>query len=160
MRCTLTISAICAALTVAMAAATLADNDKGKGKSKGKGHGKGAPAAVVERGPGDRDVVIVFNDRDRDEVRRFWVDSYGRGNCPPGLAKKHNGCLPPGQAKKRYVVGQRLPATVVIQPLPPVLVTRLGPAPRGYEYAVVDGDVVKLAVGTRLVVDAITALLN
>lgn len=160
MRCTLTISAICAALTVAMAASTLADNDKGKGKSKGKGHGKGAPAAVVERGPGDRDVVVVFNDRDRDEVRRFWVDSYGRGNCPPGLAKKHNGCLPPGQAKKRYVVGQRLPATVVIQPLPPVLVTRLGPAPRGYEYAVVDGDVVKLAVGTRLVVDAITALLN
>lgn len=25
----------------------------------------------------------------------------GRG-CPPGLAKKHNGCLPPGQAKKLY----------------------------------------------------------
>jgi len=41
-----------------------------------------------------------------------------------------------------------------------VLVTRLGPAPVGYEYVVVDGDVVKLAVGTRLVVDAITALLN
>jgi hypothetical protein len=160
MRRTLTISAICAAFTVSMAAATLAGNDKVKGKSKGKGHDKGAPAAVVERRPGDRDVVVVFNDRDRDEVRRYWVDSYGRGNCPPGLAKKHNGCLPPGQAKKRYVVGQRLPASVVIQPLPAVLVTRLGPAPRGYEYAVVDGDVVKLAVGTRLVVDAITALLN
>ena len=85
---------------------------------------------------------------------------YGVGGCPPGLAKKGNGCLPPGQAKRRYIVGQRLPTTVVIQPLPPVLVTRLGPAPRGYEYAVVDGDVVKLAVGTRLVVDAITALLN
>ena len=69
--------------------------------------------------------MVVFNDRDRDEVHRYWVDSYGRGNCPPGLAKKHNGCLPPGQAKKRYVVGQRLPTTVVIQPLPPVLVTRL-----------------------------------
>ena len=25
---------------------------------------------------------------------------YGAGGCPPGLAKKHNGCLPPGQAKK------------------------------------------------------------
>ena len=155
----LTISAIGVVLTLSMAAATFADNDKGKDKSKGKGkgHDKGAPAAEVEHG---RDVVLVFNDRDRDEVRRYWVDSYGRGNCPPGLAKKHNGCLPPGQAKKRYVVGQRLPATVVIQPLPPVLVTRLGPAPRGYEYAVVDGDVVKLAVGTRLVVDAISALLN
>ena len=24
-----------------------------------------------------------------------------RANCPPGLAKKNNGCLPPGQASKR-----------------------------------------------------------
>lgn len=32
---------------------------------------------------------------------------YGVGGCPPGLAKKHNGCLPPGQAKKLYSVGQR-----------------------------------------------------
>lgn len=31
---------------------------------------------------------------------------YGR-NCPPGLAKKRNGCLPPGQAKKHFAVGQR-----------------------------------------------------
>ena len=28
-------------------------------------------------------------------------------SCPPGLAKKNNGCLPPGQARKRYNVGQR-----------------------------------------------------
>lgn len=35
--------------------------------------------------------------------------SIGYGNCPPGLAKKNNGCLPPGQAKKLYNVGQRLP---------------------------------------------------
>ena len=31
---------------------------------------------------------------------------YGHGGCPPGLAKKHNGCMPPGQAKKLYR-GQR-----------------------------------------------------
>lgn len=31
---------------------------------------------------------------------------YGMGGCPPGLAKKNNGCLPPGQAKKLNV-GQR-----------------------------------------------------
>jgi hypothetical protein len=30
-----------------------------------------------------------------------------RGQCPPGLAKRDNGCLPPGQAKKLYNVGQR-----------------------------------------------------
>ena len=23
-----------------------------------------------------------------------------KSHCPPGLAKKHNGCMPPGQAKK------------------------------------------------------------
>ena len=34
---------------------------------------------------------------------------YGTGGCPPGLAKKNNGCLPPGQAKKLFNVGQRLP---------------------------------------------------
>jgi len=32
---------------------------------------------------------------------------YGVGGCPPGLAKK--GCIPPGQAKKMFGVGQRLP---------------------------------------------------
>ena len=30
-----------------------------------------------------------------------------QANCPPGLAKKANGCQPPGQTKKRYDVGQR-----------------------------------------------------
>ncbi len=32
---------------------------------------------------------------------------WGNRNCPPGLAKKHNGCLPPGIAKKRFDVGDR-----------------------------------------------------
>lgn len=27
---------------------------------------------------------------------------YGVGGCPPGLAKKENGCMPPGQAKKLF----------------------------------------------------------
>ena len=104
--------------------------------------------------------VVVFADRDRDVVRRYYVQSYGTGDCPPGLAKKNNGCLPPGQAKKRYVIGQPLAPTVVANPLPRVLVERLGPAPAGYEYVMVDGDVLKLAVGTRLVVDAIRYLVR
>ena len=37
--------------------------------------------------------------------RRYALDA--RGRCPPGLAKKNNGCLPPGQARKMYNVGQR-----------------------------------------------------
>lgn len=35
---------------------------------------------------------------------------YGARGCPPGLAKKNNGCMPPGQAKKLYNVGQRFPS--------------------------------------------------
>jgi hypothetical protein len=27
------------------------------------------------------------------------TDYGGGGGCPPGLAKKNNGCLPPGHAK-------------------------------------------------------------
>jgi hypothetical protein len=132
-----------------------ADQGKGKGKSKGKEKEK-----VVVKDKDDRREVVVFTDRDRDRVRTYWVETYGRGKCPPGLAKKNNGCRPPGLAKERYVVGQPLPRTIVIERLPPVLVTRLGPPPVGYEYGIVDGDVIKLAVGTRLVVDAIHALVD
>jgi hypothetical protein len=34
---------------------------------------------------------------------------YGVGGCPPGLARKAVPCMPPGQAKKLYNVGQRFP---------------------------------------------------
>jgi hypothetical protein len=34
-------------------------------------------------------------------------DRYGRNGCPPGLANKQNGCLPPGQAKKQNDYGDR-----------------------------------------------------
>jgi hypothetical protein len=34
---------------------------------------------------------------------------YGMNGCPPGLAKKNPQCMPPGQHKKRYSLGQRLP---------------------------------------------------
>lgn len=41
--------------------------------------------------------------------RGYGYNGYGEGGCPHGLAKKHNGCRPPGQAKKLYRIGQRLP---------------------------------------------------
>lgn len=53
----------------------------------------------------DRDDRRDRDDRyDRDDDRDD--DRYGR-NCPPGLAKKNNGCLPPGQAKKMMREGDR-----------------------------------------------------
>jgi hypothetical protein len=106
------------------------------------------------------DVTLVFTSDQRDRARGFFVETYGRGNCPPGLAKKRNGCLPPGQAKRRYTVGRPLPSGIAVQPLPGELSVRIGPAPSGYRYAIVDGDLVKLVVGTLLVVDAIEGLVD
>jgi hypothetical protein len=40
-----------------------------------------------------------------EQTRLYAFGAHGR--CPPGLARKNNGCLPPGQAKKLYNVGQR-----------------------------------------------------
>ena len=39
--------------------------------------------------------------------------------------------------------------------LPPDVSVRIGAAPAGYRYGLLDGDLIKLAVGTMLVVDAI-----
>ncbi len=118
------------------------------GKSKGKSKDQ------------SEDVVVTFTAGQREAAQAYFVERHGRGGCPPGLAKKGNGCLPPGQAKKRYAVGQPLPRAVVTQPPPAELAVRIGPAPAGYAYVVVDGDLVKLAVGTMLVVDAIEGLVH
>ena len=109
---------------------------------------------------GDVEIVVTFAPHERDLARTYFVETRGRGKCPPGLAKKNNGCLPPGQAKKRYTVGHRLSERIVLVEPPPELVVRIGPPPDGYRYAVVDGDLLKLAVGTLLVVDAIDGLVN
>ena len=105
-------------------------------------------------------VTVVFSDTQREAARSYFVTQHGRGHCPPGLAKKNNGCLPPGQAKKRYVVGQPLPHGIVVGAIPAQLSIMIGPAPAGYRYGILDGDLVKLAVGTLLVVDAIDGLVR
>jgi hypothetical protein len=137
------------ALGLGLALPLLASADK-PDKKKHKKH----------KGDGAVHVTVVIGSTARESVRSYFAEKHGRGKCPPGLAKKNNGCLPPGQAKKRYVVGRALPREVVLHPLPPDLVIRIGPAPNGYQYGIVDGDLVKLAVGTLLVVDAIDGLVD
>jgi len=132
-------------------AADKPNKNKGKHKDKGKAHADSRQGGSV---------TVVFSSHERERVQGYFVEKHGRGKCPPGLAKKRNGCLPPGQEKKRYVVGRPLSPTVVVEELPAELVIRIGVAPPGYRYAIIDGDLVKLAVGTALVVDAIQGLLN
>lgn len=138
---------------VGLVASALAAPAAHADKDKKDKHGK----TVVVRDDGRQ---VVFLDADRNAVRTYWVDTYGRGKCPPGLAKKGNGCLPPGIAAKRYVVGQPLPQTIVVERVPTVLVPRLRPAPPGYEYAIVDGDVVLMRTTSRVIADAIVNLFD
>ncbi len=106
---------------------------------------------------GGRVEVIVIDPRDRVLIERYVARDYAR-NCPPGLAKKHNGCLPPGQAKKRYRVGERLPPDVVYYPVPRELLGELAPVPAGYEYVRVDKDILLIGEATKKVIDAVTLL--
>ena len=98
-----------------------ADNDRGRGRddikgaksddNRGHGQGNGRDEVRVVRTDNDRIRVL---DRDFDDVDvRFAPRWTGNGmrlgfvdGCPPGLAKKGNGCLPPGQARK--LVGTRV----------------------------------------------------
>ena len=84
---------------------------------------------------------------------------YGAGGCPPGLAKKNPPCMPPGQAKK-YAVGRPLPSDVVYYAVPRGVLVQLPPAPMGHEYVRVAADILLIAVGTGMVVDAMSDLMR
>ena len=118
------------------------------------------PGKQKGKSQAESQVTGVFSDTQREAARLYFVNEHGRGNCPPGLAKKQNGCLPPGQAKKRYVVGHSLARGIAPGTLPVELSARIGPAPPGYRYGILDGDLLKLASGSMLVVDAIEGLVR
>jgi len=125
-------------------------HEKGKGRDRDKAsdHDKGRQGKA---GGGH------FIDRHTVVVREYYGEQFRAGKCPPGLAKKRNGCMPPGQAKK-WQVGRPLPGDVVYYDLPPALVVQLGPPPAGHRYVRVAADILLLAVGTGMVVDAIQDL--
>lgn len=147
------------ALATAISTSLPAWADPPGGFEKGKGHERGAEARENDRQShkehGERE--SHFQDRDRVAVREYFEESERGGRCPPGLAKKHDGCMPPGQAK-HWHVGERLPRDVTFYDLPPSLVVKLTPPPVGYRYVRVDSDILMLAVGTGLVAAAIEDL--
>ena len=98
-----------------------------------------------------------FTERHREVVRSYYGDRYRAGHCPPGLAKKHNGCMPPGQAKK-WRVGYPLPRDVRYYDAPGDIVLRFGIPPEGHRYVRVAADILLIAVGTGMVVDALEDL--
>ena len=99
-----------------------------------------------------------FNDQQRGYVREYYATHYGNGRgCPPGLARKHNGCLPPGQARN-WDVGQPIPRGVTVYSVPQPVITQLRPAPYGYRYARIGGDIVLVQRQNNLIVDIIVGL--
>ena len=141
------------ALCAGLASSAWADKDKDKDKGHGHGHGPPAQAPIVQQ-----PVRVIVPDRDRTIVYTYYRTEFEAGRCPPGLAKKGNGCQPPGQAGRPWVVGQPLPPAVVYYPLPPPLVQQLAPVPPGYEYVQVDNDVLLMDMVNCLVADVIDDL--
>lgn len=131
-------------------------NERSGSKSdKGNGSNKGAQQAR----PAQQDVRVGahFADQQRVVIREYYGKQYKAGRCPPGLAKKNNGCMPPGQAKK-WAMGQPLPRDVVFYPVPNAVLIQLGTPPAGHKYVRVASDILLIAAGTSMVVDAIQDL--
>jgi hypothetical protein len=100
------------------AAKALRVEDRG---DRGRGRGQD-DVRVVRAGKADRDVVRVVDD-DIVIRRAFDRDLFpGRGRgliagCPPGLFKKNNGCMPPGQVN--HLLGTRIGRTAFANSLLP-----------------------------------------
>ena len=138
----------------------------GGGKNKGNKHDQVEQSDHGDSGKGKKakknqqaEVKVggYFVPQQRVVVQNYYGQQFKSGHCPPGLAKKNNGCLPPGQAKK-YAIGQPLPRDVVFYPVPSSVVVQLGAPPAGHKYVRVATDILLIAIGTSLVVDAIQDL--
>jgi Ni/Co efflux regulator RcnB len=99
----------------------------------------------------DASVTFSFGSDDRRIVTDYFGAQARKGDCPPGLAKKGNGCQPPGQAKKWK---KGYPLRDRYYDLPDELVIRLPVPPLNHRYVRVAGDILMIAIGTSMVVDA------
>ena len=71
------------------------------GKSKGKGnHAKHGQTVSKAHGKQAKHARKIYQGH---AAANYW----GNRDCPPGLAKRNNGCLPPGIARKQFDVGDR-----------------------------------------------------
>lgn len=121
--------------------------------------GKGNPHQQAEQADIEVQIGAYFGERQRVEVSSYYETQGRSGKCPPGLAKKHNGCQPPGQAKK-WQLGRPLERDVVFYPVPNAVVVRIGVPPAGYRYVRVLNDILLVAIASNVVVDAIEDLMR
>jgi len=149
-----------AALMIAgalLAAPAYADKPESAGKGKQKQSRNDRDGKQRDHEDRSKAGSRHFGEQQHVVVREYYVREYRGGHCPPGLAKKNNGCMPPGQAKKWHV-GRPLPREVIFYDLPPRLIVDLGAPPAGHRYVRVASDILLIAIGTAMVVDAISDL--
>lgn len=130
-----------------------ADHDEHRGGGKKKTaqatHSHGRASAIS--------IGAYFGRNQRQAAHDYYASQFRAGKCPPGLAKKGNGCMPPGQAKK-WSMGHSLPSSVIYYTVPNTVISRLGPPPSDHKYVRVASDILLIAIGTGMVVDAIEDL--
>ncbi len=100
-----------------------------------------------------------FQDHHLAAAKNYYNLPENRGYCPPGLAKKGAGCLPPGQAKQ-WRKGEPLPRGVIYYDVPRSVVLALGVPPPGYKYVRMASDILLIAIGTSMVMDALEDLVH
>ncbi|MDB5890491.1 MAG: hypothetical protein JWP47_1322 [Polaromonas sp.] len=163
---------------VFIAGPSLAKNDNDNDEHNGKGHGKhGEKHHAKDERKAEKHYAkeqkkalkrqreeirqgAYFNDQQRVLARTYYVQTYGDGNkCPPGLARRNNGCMLPGQART-WAVGQPIPRGVMLYQVPQPVIVQLPPAPYGYRYARIGGDIVLVQQQNNLIVDIIVGLLG
>lgn len=158
---------LAATVAALVMAPTFAGN--GNGNGKGGGHAKGHAGVVAadtsvrghagDRGNAARHAVVV-QQAPVTTVQPLLGPNYGSNACPPGLARKNNGCLPPGQAKQ-IAIGQRIPSGVQYSyTVPQPVLSTLPAAPLGYRYAVVGNDVVLVNSDTNIISNILRGLLG
>ena len=139
-----------ALLTLSLSAALANQTSSKKGDAAPTA--QSVPAASVVR------VGEYFSDTQRRALQDYYSSQHKRSKkCPPGLAKKNNGCMPPGQAKK-WAMGQPLAGGVVYESLPEEILRRIGLPPRDLQIVRILNDILVLHRGSRQVLDAVEIL--
>ncbi|MDR1425323.1 MAG: RcnB family protein [Azoarcus sp.] len=121
---------------------------------QGQHHVQPPPPRHVQPPPPPPQQNFRFDDRYRGVAHDYYRRNYNKGRCPDGLSRRGGYCSP-SPHKRDWLRGRALPRNVRYYDVPGRLVAELPPAPRGHRYVRVAGDILLIAIGTNMVVDAL-----
>ncbi|MDR2261275.1 MAG: RcnB family protein [Azoarcus sp.] len=111
------------------------------------------PARRAGRHPAPPPPAAHFENRHRSAANDYFRRAYVKGRCPPGLSRRGPNCVPTHARAWRR--GYVLPRTITYYDVPPALLVELPPPPHGHRYVRVAGDILLIAIGTGMVMDAL-----